>query len=84
VTSKKKFKTVRVVSVSEPTQQPDLPPYRVRQEVVFWHPNLGRYRGRVIAALDNDAYTVELGSGKKFQVNGAWIKTRRPEDDNGN
>ena len=75
----------RVVSVSVPTPpKPKLPPYLKGSRINFWHPKFGMYQGKILAVDgDKDKYLVELRSGAKWDVDGAWIKTRRPDNGSG-
>lgn len=79
----RKLKAIRSVRVEEPAPpkpRPKLPPYRRHQEVTFTEPGRGTFRGKVVGVNDKeDVYKVELRSGVKYDVEGSWIKTRRPE-----
>lgn len=71
----------RVVSVSAPTPpKPKLPPYQKGRMINFWHPKNGMYKAKIIAVdAEKDKYTVELRSGAKWDIQGDWVKTRRPD-----
>lgn len=77
----RRIKAIRVVSVTKPVPpKPKLPPYNMHQNVAFYHPEHGQYRGEVVSInFAKDEYKVRLRSGSVWTVQGSWIKTGRPE-----